>query len=73
MSRFEKIIVIDDSMMRHVLGALIVILREALGYGTVTWLDLWGGGNREVLLHTPDGCQGLFSAGWVSDRSCAEA
>lgn len=35
-SRFEKVIVIGDSMMRHVVGALNVLLRKDLGYGAVT-------------------------------------
>jgi hypothetical protein len=35
-SRFEKVIVVGDSMMRHVVGALNVLLREDLGYGAVT-------------------------------------
>lgn len=34
-SRFEKVIVVGDSMMRHVVGALNVLLREDLGYGAV--------------------------------------
>ena len=36
LGRFEKIIVVGDSMMRHVVGALNVLLREDLGYGAVT-------------------------------------
>lgn len=35
-SRFEKVIMIGDSMMRHVVGALNVLLRQDLGYGAVT-------------------------------------
>ncbi len=34
--RFEKVIVIGDSMMRHVVGAMNVLLRKDLGYGAVT-------------------------------------
>lgn len=34
--RFEKVIVVGDSMMRHVVGALNVLLRQDLGYGAVT-------------------------------------
>lgn len=34
--RFEKVIVIGDSMMRHVVGAINVLLRKDLGYGAVT-------------------------------------
>ncbi|KIW13247.1 hypothetical protein PV08_08434 [Exophiala spinifera] len=36
LSRFEKVIVIGDSMMRHVVGAMNVLLRRDLGYGAVT-------------------------------------
>jgi len=36
LGRFEKIIVLGDSMMRHVVGAMNVILRKDLGYGAVT-------------------------------------
>lgn len=35
-SCFEKVIVVGDSMMRHVVGALNVLLRKDLGYGAVT-------------------------------------
>jgi hypothetical protein len=35
-SRFERVIVVGDSMMRHVVGALNVLLRRDLGYGAVT-------------------------------------
>ena len=35
-SRFEKVVVVGDSMMRHVVGALNVLLRKDLGYGAVT-------------------------------------
>ena len=34
--RFEKVIVVGDSMMRHVVGAMNVLLRKNLGYGAVT-------------------------------------
>jgi hypothetical protein len=36
LSRFARIIVVGDSMMRHLVGALNVLLREDLGYGAVT-------------------------------------
>ncbi|RMZ81531.1 hypothetical protein DV737_g2498, partial [Chaetothyriales sp. CBS 132003] len=36
LSRFERVIVVGDSMMRHLVGALNVILRKDLGYGAVT-------------------------------------
>ena len=35
-SRFERVIVVGDSMMRHVVGALNVFLHKDLGYGAVT-------------------------------------
>ncbi|RMZ92071.1 hypothetical protein DV736_g722, partial [Chaetothyriales sp. CBS 134916] len=36
LSRFERVIVVGDSMMRHLVGALNVLLRKDLGYGAVT-------------------------------------
>lgn len=36
LSRFERVIVVGDSMMRHVVGAINVLLRKSLGYGGVT-------------------------------------
>lgn len=36
LSRFEKVIIIGDSMMRHVIGSLNVLVRKDLGYGAVT-------------------------------------
>ena len=36
LGRFEKVIVVGDSMMRHVVAALNVLLRKDLGYGGVT-------------------------------------
>ena len=34
--KFEKVVVVGDSMMRHVVGALNVLLRMDIGYGAVT-------------------------------------
>ena len=36
LSRFEKVIIIGDSMMRHVIGSINVLMRKDLGYGAVT-------------------------------------
>ncbi|KIW37954.1 uncharacterized protein PV06_09932 [Exophiala oligosperma] len=36
LSRYEKVVVVGDSMMRHVVGAMNVLLRQDLGYGAVT-------------------------------------
>ena len=36
LARFEKVIVIGDSMMRHVIGSINVMIRKDLGYGAVT-------------------------------------
>ena len=36
LSRFEKVVIFGDSMMRHVIGSLNVLLRKDLGYGAVT-------------------------------------
>ncbi|KAK5073791.1 hypothetical protein LTR64_007071 [Lithohypha guttulata] len=43
-SRFEKVIVVGDSLIRHVVGALNVLLRKDLGYGAVTG---WNFGEEE--------------------------
>jgi len=43
--RFEKVVVVGDSMMRHVVGALNVLLRKDLGYGAVTG---WNFGEQEL-------------------------
>lgn len=44
LGRFEKVIVVGDSMMRHVVGAMNVLLRKDLGYGAVTG---WNFGEEE--------------------------
>ena len=36
LGRFEKVIIVGDSMMRHVIGSINVLLRKDLGYGAVT-------------------------------------
>lgn len=36
LSRFEKVIIVGDSMMRHVIGSINVMVRKDLGYGAVT-------------------------------------
>ncbi|KAK9378597.1 uncharacterized protein V2V93DRAFT_375328 [Kockiozyma suomiensis] len=36
LSRYDKVLFIGDSMMRHAVGALHVLLREDLGFGGVT-------------------------------------
>ncbi|KAI4248404.1 MAG: hypothetical protein L6R40_000963 [Gallowayella cf. fulva] len=36
LSRFEKVVILGDSMMRHVVGSLNVLIRKDLGYGAVT-------------------------------------
>lgn len=33
LSRFERVVVVGDSMMRHIIGAMNVLLRKDLGYG----------------------------------------
>lgn len=34
--RFEKIMIIGDSMLRHVTGSFNIFLRKDIGYGAVT-------------------------------------
>ncbi|MCJ1259723.1 hypothetical protein MMC24_007562 [Lignoscripta atroalba] len=36
LSRFEKVIIVGDSMMRHLIGSINVLIRKDLGYGAVT-------------------------------------
>ena len=36
LSRFSKVIIMGDSMMRHIIGSINVLLRKDLGYGAVT-------------------------------------
>ncbi|KAI1324901.1 hypothetical protein F5Y16DRAFT_401904 [Xylariaceae sp. FL0255] len=36
LNRFSQVILVGDSMLRHVIGALNIIIREDLGYGGVT-------------------------------------
>lgn len=36
LARFEKVIILGDSMMRHVIGSINVLIRKDLGYGAVT-------------------------------------
>lgn len=36
LSRFGKVIIVGDSMMRHVIGSINVLIRKDLGYGAVT-------------------------------------
>ena len=36
LSRFEKVVIVGDSMMRHVIGSINVLIRKDLGYGAVT-------------------------------------
>ncbi|KAK9238473.1 hypothetical protein V1525DRAFT_341545 [Lipomyces kononenkoae] len=36
LSRFDRVLFVGDAMMRHVVGALHVLVRENLGYGAVT-------------------------------------
>lgn len=52
LSRFEKVIVVGDSMMRHVIGSINVLIRKDLGYGAVT--D-WNFSPEERYVHTPKG------------------
>lgn len=36
LGRYSQVILVGDSMLRHVIGALNVLIREDLGYGGVT-------------------------------------
>ncbi|MCJ1474580.1 hypothetical protein MMC13_003239 [Lambiella insularis] len=36
LAKFDKVIIVGDSMMRHVIGSFNVLIRKDLGYGAVT-------------------------------------
>lgn len=36
LDRYSQIMLIGDSMLRHVIGSLNILIREDLGYGAVT-------------------------------------
>ncbi|KAL9055738.1 MAG: hypothetical protein Q9162_003374 [Coniocarpon cinnabarinum] len=36
LGRFSKVVIVGDSMMRHIIGSLNVFMRKDLGYGAVT-------------------------------------
>jgi hypothetical protein len=36
LSRFEKIVLVGDSMLRHLIGSINILVRKDLGYGAVT-------------------------------------
>lgn len=36
LGRFSQVMLVGDSMLRHIIGALNVLIREDLGYGAVT-------------------------------------
>jgi hypothetical protein len=36
LGRFEKVVIVDDSMLRHVTGSINILLRKDIGYGAVT-------------------------------------
>jgi hypothetical protein len=36
LGRFDKVVIVGDSMMRHVLGVISILIRKNLGYEAVT-------------------------------------
>ncbi|KAI1090073.1 hypothetical protein F5B19DRAFT_484822 [Rostrohypoxylon terebratum] len=40
LGRYSQVILVGDSMLRHVMGALNIFIREDLGYGAVTYWNL---------------------------------
>lgn len=36
LSRFDRVILIGDSMLRHVMGVISILVRKDIGYGAVT-------------------------------------
>jgi hypothetical protein len=63
LGRFSQVMVIGDSMLRHIMGALNILIREDLGYGAVTDWNF----NREE--RSVAGVPSLDSARWYADLS----
>lgn len=40
LGRFDKVLMVGDSMIAHVVGAMNVLIREDLGYGAMNGWDL---------------------------------
>jgi hypothetical protein len=36
LGRFDKVVIVGDSMLRHVIGSINILLRKDIGYGAVT-------------------------------------
>lgn len=36
LGRFDKVVIVGDSMLRHVTGSINILLRQDIGYGAVT-------------------------------------
>lgn len=36
LGRFDKVVLVGDSMLRHVIGSINILIRKDLGYGAVT-------------------------------------
>src|ERR1700760_627788 len=36
LGRFDKVLIVGDSMMRHVIGSINILVRKDMGYGAVT-------------------------------------
>jgi hypothetical protein len=36
LGRFEKVAIVDNSMLRHVTGSINILIRKDIGYGAVT-------------------------------------
>jgi hypothetical protein len=36
LGRFDKVVIIGDSMLRHVTGSINILVRKDIGYGAVT-------------------------------------
>ena len=36
LGRFERVVLVGDSMLRHIMGSINILLRQDIGYGAVT-------------------------------------
>jgi hypothetical protein len=88
LGRFDKVFLIGDSMLRHMIGSINVFIRKDLGYGAVTdWnfsvqerykFQLVGDDilmmlQEAMLLQRAVRCQGMLCARNLQDRRCAHS
>lgn len=88
LGRFNRVILVGDSMIRHVIGSINIFLRQDIGYGAVTdwnfsaeekWVDIRFRRfdlivwQRTVLLQRTVRCESMFGSRYLQDCWCAAA